>query len=95
MGAPSNEVKARNKSIDLAKRLSHERLKEEHSLEGVEKIKFEIGHLENIIRNCKFDLEGAFKHNIAIKNKLDVAEKQLIEKQEELKKLTETVVEKV
>jgi hypothetical protein len=91
MTESSNVVKARNKSIGLAKRVANERIKEEYALEGANKIKFEISHLENIIRNCKFDLDGAFKGNEAIAEKLSIAEKQLIEKQEELKRLAEKV----
>lgn len=87
MVEPSNVKKARIKSLDLAKRTVEQRLKEEHALEGIDKIKFDIGHLENIIRNCKFDLDGAFKGNIAIKEKLSIAEQQLKAKQEELKLL--------
>jgi hypothetical protein len=85
----SNVKKARNKSLDLAKRTAAQRIKDENSLEGIEKIKFEISHLENVIRNCKFDLGCAFKGNLSIQNKLDVAEKQLAAKQEELKNLSE------
>jgi hypothetical protein len=89
MTEPSNVKKARIKSLDLAKRTAEQRLKEEHALSGIDKIKFEISHLENIIRNCKFDLDGAFKNNIAIQEKLRVAEQQLMEKQEELKNLVQ------
>ena len=91
MTESSNVKKARIKSLDLAKRTAEQRLKEEHALEGIDKLKFEISHLENIIRNCKFDLDGAFKGNIAIKEKLSIAEKQLMAKQEELKSLAEKV----
>ena len=85
----ANAEKARKKSIDSSKRAINQRIKEEYELEGAEKIKFEISHLENVIRNCKFDLAGGFRGNQAIANKLSVAEKQLIAKQEELKKLGE------
>ena len=83
----SNVKKARIKSLDLAKRITAQRLKEEHSLEGAEKLKFDIKNIENTIRNCKWDLEGAFKGNMAIKEKLSIAEQQLAAKQEELSKL--------
>jgi len=88
MTEPSNVKKARNKSLDLAKRTAEQRIKEENALQGADKIKFEISHLENIIKNCKFDLANGFKGNLAIINKLGVAEKQLAAKQEELKSLT-------
>ena len=91
MAESSNVRKARNKSLDLAKRTTEQRVKEQNALAGADKIKFEIGNLENVIRNCKLDLTGAFKHNMAIKEKLDFAEKQLVEKQAELKLLTEKV----
>ena len=87
----NNVKKARIKSLDLAKRTVDQRVKEESALVGAEKIKFEIGNLENVIRNCKLDLAGPFKHNMAIQNKLELAEKQLVEKQAELKKLGEKV----
>jgi len=87
MTEPSNVKKARDKSLALAKRTAEQRLKEEHALEGADKLKFEISHLESVIRNCKFDLEGGFRGNIAIIEKLNVAEKQLAAKQEELKSL--------
>jgi len=89
MTEPSNVRKAKIKSIDSAKRIVAQRIKEEYALEGADKLKFEISHLENIIRNCKFDLAGGFKGNLAIQNKMDVAEKQLIAKQEELKRVGE------
>ena len=89
MAESNNVKKARNKSLSSAKKVVEQRIKEEYGLEGADKIKFEISHLENIIRNCKFDLAGGFKGNLAIGNKLSVAEKQLIAKQEELKKLSE------
>jgi len=76
--------KARNKSIDSARRITDQRIKEEYALEGADKLKFEISHLENVIRNCKLDLSGGFKGNLAIGNKMSVAEKQLIAKKEEL-----------
>ena len=85
----ADKTKARNKSIDSAKRLVDQRLKEEYSLEGADKLKFEISHLENVIRNCKVDLAGGFKGNLAIGIKMNVAEKQLIAKKEELKNLGE------
>jgi hypothetical protein len=87
-GAGSKDkTKARNKSIDSAKRITDQRIKEEYALEGVDKLKFEISHLENVIKNCKFDLSGGFKGNLAIESKMIIAEKQLIAKKEELKSL--------
>jgi hypothetical protein len=80
------EAQARNKSVDIAKKAAEQRFKQENALEGADKIRLEISRLESVIRNCKFDLEGGFKGNIAIREKLNVAEKQLAEKQEELKK---------
>jgi hypothetical protein len=84
MAGDSNAAKARNKSIDSAKKAVNQRIKEECALEGADKLKFEISHLENIIRNCKVDLAGGFKGNLAISNKMNIAEKQLMEKKEEL-----------
>ena len=86
-----NAMKARNKSIDSAKRIVNQRIKEEYALEGADKLKFEIGHLENIIRNCKMDLAGGFKGNLAIANKLSIAENQLMVKKEELRLISEKV----
>ena len=87
----ADKTKARNKSIDSAKRIVNQRIKEESELEGADKLKFEISHLENIIRNCKADLAGGFRGNLAIGNKLSIAEKQLIEKKEALKILGEKI----
>lgn len=87
----SNIRKAKIKSLDSAKKVVEQRIKEEYELEGIEKLKFEIGHIENIIRNCKFDLAGGFKGNSAIGNKLSIAEKQLVAKKEELKNLSEKI----
>ena len=89
MAEPSNVRKAKMNSLHSAKRAVEQRIKEESALQGADKLKFEISHLENIIRNCKFDLANGFKGNLAIENKLSVAEKQLAIKQEELKKLNE------
>ena len=89
MAGDSNAVKARNKSIDSAKKAVNQRIKEECALEGTDKLKFEISHLENIIRNCKVDLAGEFKGNLAIGNKLSIAETQLAAKKEELRILSE------
>jgi len=88
----SNVKQARIKSLDLAKKATEQRIKEENALAGADKLKFEISCLETKIRNCKFDLDGPFKNNPTIKEKLSLAEKQLIEKQEELKKLAESKV---
>jgi hypothetical protein len=88
MVEPSNVRKAKIKSLDSAKKVVEQRIKEEYELQGADRLKFEISHLENVIRNCKFDLNGGFKGNTAIANKLSVAEKQLIAKQEELKGLS-------
>jgi len=87
MAEPSNVRKAKIKSLDSAKRVIEQRLKEEQALQGAEKIKFEISHLENIIRNCKFDLSGAFKGNLAIEQKMQAAERQLAAKREELARI--------
>ena len=90
MAGDSQAAKARNKSIDSAKKAVNQRIKEECALEGTDKLKFEISHLENIIRNCKVDLTGGFKGNLAIQNKMNIAEKQLMEKKEELIKVMES-----
>ena len=89
MAEPSNVRKAKIKSIDSAKRIREQRIKEEYALQGADKLKFEISHLENIIRNCRFDLANGFKGNLAIEGKMQAAERQLAAKREELKSIGE------
>ena len=91
MTEPSNVRKARIKSLSSAKRIVNQRIKEEYELEGADKLKFEIDHLENVVRNCKMDLNGAFKGNMAIQIKMANAEAQLAAKKEELRILSEKV----
>ena len=84
MAEPSNVKKARIKSLSSAKKAVEQRIKEESALQGADKLKFEISHLENIIRNCRFDLANGFKGNLAIEGKMQAAERQLAAKRAEL-----------
>jgi len=78
----------RLKSINRAKEAKAKMEKEILNLTGRENIEYEIRRLESEIINCKYDLQN-FKDNELIKNKLQIAERELMIKKELLKNLDE------
>lgn len=69
------------------KRLSELRLNKEkdfRNLEIREKLELDICELKSKIRNCEIDLEGMFKGNVAIIDKLNLLKIQLNNKIKEL-----------
>ena len=81
-------AKEKRKVMSRVHAEEEEKKAEIFNLAGRKKIEYDIGNLENAIRNCKYDLSMT-KDNLAMTNKLKLLQESLVSKKLELEEFGE------